>query len=102
MGRSSSRARRSASSSHGYQSTGLSLCWSRYGLVSFASLLAILSLPYAPERGFRRGPLTYHRIARQQLSTPPGEAWRLIGRLAKPRTREKVLLWGDLRRQAFD
>ena len=31
-----SRARSSASSPHGYQSTGLSACWRRYGLVSSA------------------------------------------------------------------
>src|SRR5262249_26591350 len=36
MGRSSSRARASASSPHGYQSTGLPACWRRYGLVSAA------------------------------------------------------------------
>src|ERR687895_204479 len=41
MGLSSSRAFSRASSPHGYQSTGLSLCWSRYGEVSFASRLAI-------------------------------------------------------------
>src|SRR5215212_1479072 len=51
MGLSSSRALLSASSPHGYQSTGLSLCWSKYGLVSFASLLAMLSLPHRPEQG---------------------------------------------------
>src|SRR5919202_3373141 len=52
MGLSSSRALPSASSPHGYQSTGLSLCCSRYGLVSFANLLAMMSLPCAPEEGF--------------------------------------------------
>src|SRR5215218_5990882 len=50
-GLSSSRALFNASSPQGYQSTGLSLCWSRYGLVSFASLLAILSLPRRPGGG---------------------------------------------------
>src|SRR5215203_2338642 len=44
MGLSSSRALRRASSPHGYQSTGLFLCWSKYGLVSLASLLATASL----------------------------------------------------------
>src|SRR5437868_12423881 len=34
---SSARARANASSPHGYQSTGLSLCWRRYGLVESAS-----------------------------------------------------------------
>src|SRR6188508_776738 len=34
IGRSSARARPSASSPHGYQSTGLFACWRRYGLVS--------------------------------------------------------------------
>src|SRR6266540_1765089 len=36
IGLSSVRARSSASSPHGYQSTGFAACWSRYGLVSFA------------------------------------------------------------------
>src|SRR3954471_7490668 len=35
IGTSRSRARSSASSPHGYQSTGFSACWRRYGLVSF-------------------------------------------------------------------
>ena len=38
-GRAVSLARRSASSPHGYQSTGLCACWSRYGLVSSARRL---------------------------------------------------------------
>src|SRR5829696_8671122 len=41
IGRSSSRARRSASSPQGYQSTGLSLCWRRYGELSSASRFGI-------------------------------------------------------------
>src|SRR5882757_3355624 len=41
IGRSSRRARSSASAPHGYQSTGLSRCWRRYGLVSAARRLAI-------------------------------------------------------------
>src|SRR5262245_42465492 len=36
MGRSASRAAAKASSPHAYQSTGLSACWRRYGLVSAA------------------------------------------------------------------
>src|SRR2546422_2133139 len=40
IGRSSSRARPSASGPHGYQSTGLWACWRRYGLVSPARRLA--------------------------------------------------------------
>src|SRR5438046_1319608 len=36
IGRSSARARARASSPQGYQSTGLSACWRRYGLVSSA------------------------------------------------------------------
>src|SRR5215211_8834364 len=47
-GLSSSRALCNASSPQGYQSTGLSLCWSKYGLVSFASLLAKAS--HLPKR----------------------------------------------------
>src|SRR5690348_17007042 len=42
MGRSSRRASSSASGLHGRQSTGLSACWSRYGLVSFARRLAMV------------------------------------------------------------
>src|SRR4051794_27773863 len=46
IGRSASRARASASSPHGYQSTGLSLCCSRYGDVSSARRFGIpLKLP---------------------------------------------------------
>src|SRR5687767_2985249 len=49
IGRSSSRARVSASSPHGYQSTGLSACWRRYGLVSSASLFTgLLPAPHQP------------------------------------------------------
>src|SRR3712207_5745945 len=56
IGLSSALALASASSPHGYQSTGLSLCCSRYGLVSFASRFATgcsLSLP----RGMGVGPV---------------------------------------------
>src|SRR4051812_49467746 len=42
IGLSSSRARASASSPHGYQSTGFSACWRRYGLVSCASRFTAL------------------------------------------------------------
>src|ERR1044072_3199241 len=42
MGRSSAFARSSASGPQGYQSTGLSLCCSRYGLVSFARRLGMM------------------------------------------------------------
>src|SRR5690606_1068574 len=49
MGTSRSFATRNASSPHGYQSTGLSLCCSRYGLVSFPRrfrpLIFALSVP---------------------------------------------------------
>src|SRR5262245_55311133 len=41
MGRSSARARASASSPHGYQSTGFSACWRRYGDVSCWSRFGI-------------------------------------------------------------
>src|ERR671918_592140 len=44
-GLSSARARSNASSPHGYQSTGLSACWRRYGLVSAASLFTRPRLP---------------------------------------------------------
>src|SRR5207249_11432037 len=53
---SSARARANASSPHGYQSTGLSACWRRYGLVSpasrFISLrVAVASSGFAPTVG---------------------------------------------------
>src|SRR6185503_14248903 len=44
MGLSSVFALASASSPHGYQSTGLCACCSRYGLVSFARRLVCLGL----------------------------------------------------------
>src|SRR5690349_1150341 len=46
----SRRARASASSPHGYQSTGLCACCSRYGLVSFARRLAIVRSSRARHR----------------------------------------------------
>src|SRR6266566_6994252 len=49
MALSSSRARARASSPHGYQSTGLSACWRRYGLVSPARrFISLLSPSQAP------------------------------------------------------
>src|SRR5690554_2324934 len=42
IGLSCARACSNASSPQGYQSTGLSACWSRYGLVSFAKRFAIM------------------------------------------------------------
>jgi hypothetical protein len=42
MGRSSFRARRRASSPHGYQSTGLPACWRRYGLVASARRFGVM------------------------------------------------------------
>src|SRR5919201_3297587 len=45
MGLSSSRARASASSPHAYQSTGLSACCRRYGLVSSASRFTLILCP---------------------------------------------------------
>src|SRR5512141_1243421 len=50
IGRSSSFARASASGPHGDQSTGLSACWRRYGLVSVANRLGIRGwYPWAPD-----------------------------------------------------
>src|SRR5881275_2331270 len=47
IGLSSRFAAANASGPQGYQSTGLSLCWRRYGLVSWASrLLAVMTSPY--------------------------------------------------------
>src|SRR5919202_6440483 len=45
IGRSSSRARASASAPHAYQSTGLSACWRRYGDVSSARRFTRLRYP---------------------------------------------------------
>src|SRR5665213_4512266 len=42
IGLSSRLARSSASGPHGYQSTGLPACWSKYGLVSSAKRLGIV------------------------------------------------------------
>src|ERR1700730_8353863 len=42
MGLSSERERSRASGPHGYQSTGLCACWSRYGLVSWINLFVWL------------------------------------------------------------
>src|SRR6266853_4997185 len=39
------RAFSNASLPHGYQSTGLCACWSRYGLVSLASRLVCVAMP---------------------------------------------------------
>src|SRR6187401_794767 len=45
-----------ASSPHGYQSTGLSACWRRYGLVSFARRFGIgEKLPGLGRVGLRAG-----------------------------------------------
>src|SRR5215203_3701892 len=48
MGLSSAWALSKASSPHGYQSTGLSLCCNRYGLVSCASWFVMIS--FSPPR----------------------------------------------------
>src|SRR5436190_21400038 len=58
IGLSSARARANASSPHGYQSTGLSACGGRYGLVSPASRLvtdALCSLSDQEVRWSRGG-----------------------------------------------
>ena len=47
IGLSSVFARSSASVPHGYQSTGLSLCCSKYGLTSLDNLFGTLELPDA-------------------------------------------------------
>src|SRR4051794_27277815 len=62
IGRCSRRARSSASSPHGYHSTGFPACWRRYGLVSPArrftspvfQLVLVRSL-LEPPRGVDRG-----------------------------------------------
>src|SRR5260221_8525508 len=47
IGRSSARALANASCPHGYQSTGLSLCWRRWGLVAGASRFTVGTVPRA-------------------------------------------------------
>src|SRR5881397_2862066 len=49
-GLSSVRARTKASSPHGYQSTGLWACWSRYGLVSRPSRFSLTTTSSGSER----------------------------------------------------
>ena len=66
MGRSSWRARCSASSPQGYQSTGFSECCKRYGLVSSINRLGIVALPgadpkNAERRIFKIDSICYHR-----------------------------------------
>src|SRR5881275_322071 len=75
IGRSSRFARSSASSPHGYQSTGLCACCSRYGLVSPASrfvcvwvvMTAFLSAPRALLSILDRNPRN-HLYAKEWLS----------------------------------
>ena len=73
---SSSRARASASSPHGYQSTGLSACWSRYGEVSWARRFAIAvgsPLHVPSSRNRHRGRRAAGRgalLARRQVQRP--------------------------------
>src|SRR5918996_2383436 len=87
-GLSSSRALFNASSPQGYQSTGLFLCWSRYGLVSLASLLATAS--HLPKRGLA----AYSNVSRIGGSVSgasrPVRRWEQA--LGRP-----VALRGDLR-----
>src|SRR5205807_6302504 len=73
---SSARAFSNASSPHGYQSTGLSACWRRYGLVS-------------PARRFTRP--TY-RLARGARSEPLGRGGLgpPVVRLARRRAHDLV------------
>src|SRR5215470_7096866 len=59
MGLPSRRARASASSPHGCQSTGLSACCSRYGLVSPARRFGIRR-PHASAGFVERDPLEVH------------------------------------------
>src|SRR3954468_23624612 len=92
IGLSSSRARASASSPHGYQSTGLSLCCSRYGDVSCARRFGIpLTLPglrrdYLQVCGGRdHGGVAGHVVALGHLSQVVGQ--RLLSGLVEPRER---------------
>ena len=81
---SSAAARANASSPHGYQSTGLSACWRRYGLVSDPSrFMRALGLP--GEQLTRAA--EHHRSGHH--AEPPGvelqDGERVGGRTATPR-----------------
>src|SRR4051794_38888486 len=65
IGRSSSRARARAASPHGYHSTGLSLCWRRYGEVSPARRLGMWSRLRVPAQ--ERAPDLPARRLRQRV-----------------------------------
>src|SRR5437588_9902541 len=74
---SSALARSNASSPHGYQSTGLSACWRRYGLVwparRFISLLSPSQAPALRRRSAKPPPpRPTYRLARGARSEPLG------------------------------
>src|SRR5579883_572872 len=90
MGLFSSRARRSASSPQGYQSTGLWACCSRYGLVSSLSRLAmalafqcrsglldftIAALVQPSGHVLGRQPLIRRYTAGEDRGWPPNRVW---------------------------
>src|SRR5438128_11847008 len=84
------RARSSASVPHGYQSTGLFACCRRYGLVSLARRLGIVSK--RTERQFwHAGPTPkLYRLASQEIARErPDVEWFRSG-LALPPRRNSV------------
>src|SRR4029079_191715 len=84
IGGSSARARSSASGPQGYQSTGFSACWSRYGLVSAARRFTDRSLEPASGVGSdraggagrlrRRGDRAHRGALEDRRSAPPARA----------------------------
>src|SRR6266852_726416 len=84
IGRSSVRARASASSPHGYQSTGLSACCSRYGLVSQLRRLVTTSPPAPLRRREVRSDIpSKQRTADQLESVRDGPAFDRFAPLGK-------------------
>src|SRR6266404_6854538 len=62
IGLPSERALAKASSPHGYQSTGLWACWSRYGLVSRARRLSLTALSWSAGEGQRAHRGRHHAV----------------------------------------
>src|SRR5436305_4949740 len=91
-GLSSVLARSNASSPHGYQSTGLSLCCRRYGLVSSASRFMVPSYPHENRVRYplkipgnpQVVPLYFHMPSRRYSCQPKADA----GKAAEGRSRK--------------
>src|SRR3972149_2582042 len=90
VGRSSSRARASASGPQGYQSTGLWACWRRYGLVSparrFSGIGSMVRTTLVARLRLRSADALYDPRTRGRARRPPRAV--LFGGEGGPR------LWG--------